>query len=241
MMKSFFNVTAVILAGGLGTRLRSIVADRPKVLAEVHGKYFLAFLFDCLIKSGFRLAVLCTGYLGEQIQAAFGDRYGPLRLAYSQESSPLGTAGALRLALPFFRSDFVLVMNGDSVCLSDFIAFGEWHQEQNAEASLLLTKVPDVRRFGQVLVDEKGQVLCFEEKNNKAGPGWINSGVYIIDRKLIKKIPEGVPVSLEKEIFPSWIGKQFYGFQSNGRFIDIGTPESYSEADHFFSGNDELI
>ena len=241
IMNNLSDITAVILAGGLGTRLRSVVADRPKVLAEIHGKYFLTFLLDYLIKAGLRYVILCTGYLGEQIQAVYGDTYGPLRLAYSQESSPLGTAGALRLALPLFGSDSVFVMNGDSICQTDFMAFGEWHQERNADASLLLIKVPDVRRFGQVLVDKEGRVLRFEEKNDKAGSGWINSGVYIIDRKLIKEIPKGIPVSLEKEIFPSWIGKQFYGFQSNGRFIDIGTPESYAEADHFFSGDNELI
>ncbi len=249
-MKVLSDMTVAILAGGLGTRLRPVVSDRPKVLAQVHGKYFLTFLLDYLTNAGLwylSLSKICTGHLGEQIQVAFGDRYDHLRLVYSQESSPLGTAGALRLALPLFRSDSVLVMNGDSICQTDFVAFEEWHRERNAEASLLLIKVPDVRRFGQVLVDKEGRVLRFEEKNDKAGSGWINSGVYIIDRKLIKKIPKGVrsteltPKSLEKEIFPSWIGKQFYGFQSDGRFIDIGTPESYSEADHFFSGNDELI
>ena len=107
---------------------------------------------DYLINAGLKYVILCTGCLGEQIQAVYGDTYGPLRLAYSQESSPLDTAGALCLAEPLFRSDAVLVMNGDSICQTDFMAFGEWHRERNAEASLLLIKVSDVQRFGQVFL-----------------------------------------------------------------------------------------
>lgn len=233
-MTNFSYITAVILAGGLGTRLRPAVSDRPKVLAEVHGKYFLTFLLDYLIKAGFEDAVLCTGYRGEQIQTALGEGCGTLRLVYSQETSPLGTAGALRLALPFFKSDTVLVMNGDSVCYADMAAFGTLHEERKAEASLLLTRVNDVQRFGQVVADNEGHILRFEEKNNHSGPGWINAGIYLIKKKLIEEIPQSIPVSLEKEVFPSWIGKKFYGFQSEGRFIDIGTPESYSKAEHFF-------
>ncbi len=234
-MTNFSYITAVILAGGLGTRLRPAVSDRPKVLAEVHGKYFLTFLLDYLIKAGFEDAVLCTGYRGEQIRAALGEGYGPLSLIYSQETSPLGTAGALRLALPFFKSESVLVMNGDSVCYADLRDFLTWHEERKAEASLLLTLVNDVQRFGQVVADSEGHILRFEEKNNRYGPGWINAGIYLIKKKLIEDIQDGVPISLEKEVFPFWIGKKFYGFQSEGRFTDIGTPESYSEAEHFFS------
>lgn len=229
------TITTVILAGGFGTRLRPVVADCPKVLAEVQGKYFLTFILDYVIKAGIEYAILCIGYRGEQIKVAFGNSYGHLRLVYSQESSPLGTAGALRLALPFFKSDTVFVINGDSICYADLMAFGKWHEERKADASLLLARVNDVQRFGQVITDNEGRILRFEEKNNNSGPGWISAGMYMINKKLIEKIAEGVPISLEKEIFPAWIGKKFYGFQSEGRFIDIGTPESYAEADHFFS------
>src|SRR3989338_6029269 len=112
--KRLSGVTVAILAGGLGTRLRSVIADRPKVLAEVRGRPFLTYIFDQLIAASIKYAVLCTGYLGEKVCDRFGDSYGSLRLAYSQEPSPRGTAGALRLALPLFKSDSVLVMNGDS-------------------------------------------------------------------------------------------------------------------------------
>jgi D-glycero-alpha-D-manno-heptose 1-phosphate guanylyltransferase len=110
------EVTAAVLAGGLGTRLRSVVDDRPKVLAQVHARPFLMFLLDQLAAADFRSVVLCTGYLGEQIQRTFGETYKCLRILYSQEPKPLGTGGALRFALPQITSDPVLVLNGDSFC-----------------------------------------------------------------------------------------------------------------------------
>src|SRR4028119_1495914 len=106
--------TAAILAGGLGTRLRAVVSDRPKVLAKVQERPFLAYLLQQLARSGIKSAVLCTGYMGEQVKIAFGDSCDSMRLLYSQETSQLDTAGALRLALPLIQSSSVLVMNGDS-------------------------------------------------------------------------------------------------------------------------------
>ncbi len=233
-MKSLSDVTAVILAGGFGTRLRSVVPDCPKILAKIQGKFFLTFLLDCLIMFDFQRVVLCTGYLADQINAEFGGRYGSLLLVYSKEISPLGTGGALRLAHTLFQSDEVFVMNGDSFCYTDLTAFRIWHEARKSDASLILTRVNDVRRFGQVVADNDGRILRFEEKNNNSGPGWINAGMYMINKKLIEEIPDGMPISLEKDIFPSWMGKKFYGFRSEGRFTDIGTPESYAEAEKFF-------
>ena len=116
--------TAVLLAGGAGSRLRSVIDDRPKVLAEVCGRPFLEYLLDQRVKWRIRDVVLCTGYLAEQIEAYFGMTYRSLRLRYSREIIPLGTAGALRLALPLVRSDTVLVLNGDSFCVPISIPFG---------------------------------------------------------------------------------------------------------------------
>ena len=119
---SLADVSAVILASGLGTRLRSVVADRPKVLAPIGGRPLLAYLFDQLIAAGIREAVLATGYRGEQIEAALGTAYGPLRLRYSPEPSPLGTGGALRLAWSLLAAPSALVMNDDSYCQADLAA-----------------------------------------------------------------------------------------------------------------------
>lgn len=232
--KDLTGVTVAILAGGLGTRLHSILADRPKVLAKVQGRPFIAYLLDQMVHAGVRYVVLCTGYLGEQIKNEFGDSYKTLYLVYSQEYSPMGTAGALRLALPLFKSDHVLVMNGDSFFNIDMRAFWIWHCARGAEASLLLAKVQDMRQYGRVHLDNNGRVLRFKEKDDKGGPGWINAGIYLIKRHLILTIPANRAVSLEKEMFPVWISKGLYGYQSQGRFLDIGTPEAYAAAEQFF-------
>jgi NDP-sugar pyrophosphorylase family protein len=234
-MQDLAGVTAAILAGGLGTRLRPVVANRPKVLAEIRERPFLAYLLDQLAGAGIRHVVLCTGYLGEQVRTVFGDSYSSLRLIYSQESSPLGTAGALRLALPLFESDSVLVMNGDSFCQANLRAFWAWHCARGADATLLLTKVPDTRRYGRVQVDENGLVLRFDEKGDKDGPGWINAGIYLLNHRLLLTIPASGAVSLEREMFPTWIGRGLYGYRSEGRFLDIGTPEAYALAEQFFA------
>jgi D-glycero-alpha-D-manno-heptose 1-phosphate guanylyltransferase len=234
-MEALSTLSVAILAGGFGTRLSSVVKDRPKVLAEIRGKPFLAYLLDQLLEYGVSLVVLCTGYKGEQIQAEFGDQYCRLRLLYSHELSPLGTAGALGLALPLFESESVLILNGDSFYDTNLKAFWEWHYMKDAEATLLLTEVSDTGRYGRVHVDENRLVLRFEEKGGKNVPGWINAGVYLIKRQLLYTIPESGMTSLERTIFPEWIGRKFYGYPSQGRFLDIGTPESYALTEQFFA------
>jgi D-glycero-alpha-D-manno-heptose 1-phosphate guanylyltransferase len=228
-------VTAAILAGGLGSRLRPAVSGRPKALANIGERPFLTYLFDQLVAAGARDVVLCTGYLGDQIRMIFGESYNTLRLNYSQESIPLGTAGALRLALPLFNFDPVLVMNGDSYCDANLGEFWLWHGARHARASLLLSKVLDTERFGQVQVDRGGKVTDFKEKGTGQGVGWINAGIYVLSRDLLAEIPANRAVSLEREVFPNWIGRGLYGFQSESRFMDIGTPEAYASAQSFFA------
>jgi NDP-sugar pyrophosphorylase family protein len=234
-MADLGQCTAAILAGGLGTRLRSVVADRPKVMAEVRGLPFVTYLLEQLAQAGFKHTVLCTGYLGEQVKAAFGDTYSSLHLQYSQESAPLGTAGALQLALPLFLSEQVLVINGDSFCDANLRDFWAWYTAKDIEAALLLTQVPDTKRYGRVQVEPSGQVLKFEEKGGTEGAGWINAGIYLLERRLLSTIPKGRAVSLETEMFPAWMSGRLYGYCSQGRFLDIGTPESYAMVEQFFA------
>lgn len=234
-MDKLNDLTVAVLVGGFGTRLRSVVADRPKVLAEVSGRPFLSILLDQLVKSGTRSVVLCTGYMGDKIQAEFGASYGPLQLFYSHEPTQLGTGGALRFALPLIRSEVVLVMNGDSFCDTDLKVFRTWHSARGAAATILLTEVADTRRYGRVRVDAEGRVLKFEEKAIDSGPGWINAGVYLCGRSLLEAVPTDCPVSLEREIFPVWIGAGLYGFRGDGRFLDIGVPEAYAQAERFLA------
>jgi NDP-sugar pyrophosphorylase family protein len=210
------------------------VTDRPKALADIGGRPFLTYLFDQLVVAGARNVVLCIGYLGDQIRTILGESHGGLCLTYSQESVPLGTAGALRLALPLFTSNPVLVMNGDSYCDANLNEFFRWHIRRRAKATLLLTKVSDPQRFGRVRVSANGTVNDFEEKGGGNGPGWINAGIYLLNRHLLAEIPEGRTVSLEREIFPRWLGRGLYGFRTKGRFVDIGVPQAYADAQSFF-------
>ncbi len=226
--------TVVILAGGLGTRLRSVVADRPKVLAEIQQRPYLAYLLDQLAVFGLKTVILCTGYLGEQIETTFGQTYKGIELIYSQEKEPLGTAGALGLALPFIQSHTTLVMNGDSYCAANLGEAWVWHQQHQARGSIILTHVPDTRRYGQVQINKQGQIQSFIEKGDTSGPGWINAGIYLFQTELLKTIPTGRAVSIEREMFPKWSQAGLYGYQSEGRFLDIGTPESYALAETFF-------
>ncbi|HEX7229638.1 MAG TPA: HAD-IIIA family hydrolase [Candidatus Binatia bacterium] len=229
------ELIAAVLAGGLGTRLRSVVGDRPKSLAQVQGRPFVGFLLDQLVGAGVRSVVLCTGYRGEQIRHALGEKYRSLRLSYSQEPKALGTGGALRFALPQITSDPVLVLNGDSFCGIDFDDYVRWHSEHRAAASMVLARVVSSQRYGSVNLDAEARITRFSEKQQSTRPGWINAGIYLLSREILATIPEGKNVSLEHDIFPHWTGRGLYGYYSRAHFLDIGTPEDFCSADKFFS------
>jgi nucleoside-diphosphate-sugar epimerase/dTDP-glucose pyrophosphorylase len=229
-MTTFGDATAVVLAGGLGTRLRATVSDRPKVLAEVRGRPFLAHLLDRLCAAGVGEIVISIGYRGADVRAAFGTAYRGRPLRYAEEPSPLGTAGALRALLPELDSDPMLVLNGDSWCEVDLAELWRWHATRGANATLCLTHVADTRRFGRVAVNEHGGIEGFVEKGDALEAGWINAGVYVFSQAVLGVIPPGRPVSLEREILPAWIGRGLYGMRVAGRFIDIGTADSYRAA-----------
>jgi D-glycero-alpha-D-manno-heptose 1-phosphate guanylyltransferase len=234
-MPTLSETTAALLVGGTGTRLRPVVQDRPKVLAQIHDRPFLAYLLDQLAEAGIGRVVLCTGFRADMVQKEFGETYQGMALEFSPEEEALGTGGALRLALARFRSNPVLVMNGDSCCGVDLQQFMNFYQTSQARAALVLTQVPDCGRYGSVQLDAQDHILKFGEKEATSGPGWINAGIYLLDLSLIEAIPASTQVSLEREVFPRWIGSSFYGFRAPGPFIDIGTPESYARAFQFFS------
>ena len=236
MAERLEDATAAVLAGGLGTRLRSRIADRPKVLALVQGRPYLSYLLEQVAGAGIRSVVLLTGYLADQVRSTFGENYAGMRLTYSEEPSPLGTAGALRRALPDLSSPTILLLNGDSYCAASLPAFWEFHQRHEADFSLVLTPVVDSSRYGRVQVDSGGRVLRFEEKCQAGGTGWINAGIYLMHRALIQEIPADVPASLERDLCPRWAAeKRCFGFPCQGRFLDIGTPELYAQAEAFFT------
>ncbi len=230
------SITAAILAGGRGTRLQPVVADCPKALAAVRGRPFLSYLLDQLVEAGLREAVLCTGYMAEQIRGTFGDKYRSLRLFYSQEDAPLGTAGALRHAQSLLKSESVLVMNGDSFVDANLRDFWIWHCSLSADATVMVVRVQDSGRYGQVYLDAEGHLMGFSEKGEEHGPGWVNAGIYLLRHAFLDRITAGSVVSLERDVLPASIGHGLYAYRNHGGFLDIGTPEAYASAESFFAG-----
>jgi len=229
------DVTAFILAGGFGTRLRQVVSDRPKVMAEVLGRPFLYHILDRLARIGIAQVVVCTGYMAEQLEAAVGPEYRGMSIAYSREDEPLGTGGALRLAFERHPATLALALNGDSLVEADLAAYLDWFARQAFQAALLLVPVDDSARFGRVELDQDGQgrVLAFREKG-LAGPGLINAGVYLLRPEALSGIKPGANASIESAVFPQLAqAGTLGGFQVRGRFLDIGTPESYIAAGRF--------
>lgn len=233
-MHNHSDITGVLLAGGLGTRLRPVVSDKPKILADICNRPFVTFLLDQLVMADIRDVVLCTGYMADEVYEKIGGAYKSLNLRYSKEDTPLDTGGALRLALPHIKSDFALVMNADSFVNVQLTVYIDWFFKKKCPASMLLANVSDTLRFGKVLIDENDRLFSFKEKGSDSSPGWINAGVYLIKKSLIETIPEGTPFSLEREFFPKLLEQGLYGFQSEGEFIDIGTPETFAFAQDFF-------
>lgn len=230
------EIAFAILAGGMGTRLRSVIADRPKVLAPVCGKPFLAWWLDAIARHGARKVVLCTGYMADLVEETMGASHGPLELVYSAETSPLGTGGCLRRAWEKSGASTLLVLNGDSFCAPDFPAFYHGWKRSGVPAGIVLREMEDTSRYGRVELSPENRVLSFQEKKEGAGCGWINSGVYLLEEKLLRGLPaNGLPSSIERDHFPSWVPAGIYGHPYNGPFLDIGTPESYSQAEAFFS------
>jgi D-glycero-alpha-D-manno-heptose 1-phosphate guanylyltransferase len=229
------GVSAAILAGGLGTRLRPVIADRPKVLAPVHGRPYLTFLLEQLAAALVEEVVLLTGFQADLVRGTLGEVYGGMRVLYSEESVPLGTAGAIRWALPKLSAPTVLLLNGDSYCDVNLTVFHNFHDRCAAHVSLVLARVPGASRFGKVCVDNHSRVKRFEEKTAVHATNWINAGIYLLERPLIEEIPMGRRLSLEHDLFPAWVERfRFCGFRCAGRFLDIGTPQAYAEAERFF-------
>jgi len=225
------NMPAVLLVGGMGTRLRSVVPSTPKPLASVGNRSFLELLIRQLRSQGIRHLVMCTGYLADRIASEFGDGSGwGVDIGYSKEPHPLGTAGAIKFAQGHLKNAFdFLVMNGDSFLEFDLQRFVRFHREHKGLASMAVVKVDNANRYGTVHLDDQNRVTGFMEKAGGDRPGLINGGVYILNRAVLGHIPEGA-ASLEKDVFPRFLGHGVYAMEQDGMFIDIGTPEDYARA-----------
>lgn len=225
---------AILLCGGMGTRLRSVVADRPKPMADICGKPFLQYLLEMLRDKGITEVIFALGYMGEMIEEYFqdGSAFG-LKIAYSYEEEPLGTGGAIRNALPKILEEEVLVLNADTYFPMDYQGLYRFHQENDGDFSLATRAVPDISRYGAVRRDAAGRILAWNEKLEDGGQplaGEINGGIYVMKKSLIAEIPEGKQ-SLEQDCVPKWLseGKRIFGLPFEGYFMDIGIPKDYQQ------------
>jgi D-glycero-alpha-D-manno-heptose 1-phosphate guanylyltransferase len=226
---------AIILAGGLGTRLRAAVADVPKPMASVHGRPFLEYLLRQLRRAGCNRVVLCVGYRAEAIEAHFGSgRALDMELLYSVEQEPLGTGGALKLAEGLLLGDDWLVLNGDSffgIRLSELV---DAHRASTAMATLALRREPKAGRYGSVVLEEDGVISRFVEKDPISANTdtrrsiVINAGIYVVSRPLLSFMAPTGPVSLEHDVFAALAGRGLRGAVFDAPFIDIGLPADYA-------------
>ena len=225
----------VILAGGFGTRLRTVVNNVPKPLSEVKGKPFLSWLMDYLIVSGFEKAVLSVGYMKEKIEDYYADSYNGLKILYAEESTPLGTGGGILNALQQINTDTFAVVNGDTMFKVDFSALEKLHFENKSDLTLAVRQIEDVSRYGSVEKNTNNQITHFNEKGTKQGIGLINGGIYIMNKELFSNFHTGDNFSFEKDIMEKeYLNKRFFAYESNAYFIDIGVPEDYFRANKEF-------
>jgi D-glycero-alpha-D-manno-heptose 1-phosphate guanylyltransferase len=237
--------TVLILAGGLGTRLKSIVHDRPKALAETAGVPFLEIQLQWLSHHGFKNVVLLTGHKSKQIASYVeNNTISDITVKIVCEQTPLGTGGAVLNALQELPlTDQFLLINGDSLAEVDLKYFCEVSGVKNT-AVLLVSHREDASRYGIVNFDKDNKIVSFHEKTPHSKSGWVNSGIYYFPKKWFNQTSTNTtPISLEKDMIPQWLneGRNLSVFRDLGRFIDIGTPESYNqfrkEVQYWFSNH----
>ena len=221
---------AIILAGGFGTRLSPVVQHVPKAMAPIRGRPFLELLLQRLERSGVERIILSVGYLHHVIQQHFGSRFGPIELEYVVEQSPLGTGGAVRLALTHAVDRQAFVLNGDTLVALDYRAMYQRYFAAKARIAIAVCEMEDTSRYGKVMVD--GDIVTgFLEKQAYSGRGLINAGVYLLDRDLVSEHPTGEVFSFERDyLTPMVASLRPYAFRTQGEFIDIGVPEDYERA-----------
>jgi D-glycero-alpha-D-manno-heptose 1-phosphate guanylyltransferase len=224
---------AIVLAGGLGTRLRAVVAEVPKPLAPVAARPFLAWLLDRLAGAGLRRCILATGYRSEMIEQTVGARWRGMDIAYSVESEPLGTGGAIRLAASHLQGDAVHVLNGDTWLEYAPAALEAAARKAGTSMAIALAQVDDVGRYGAVAMRDD-RAVAFHEKG-ETGAGWINAGCYFLKAEVLMTMPQGV-CSFEQDVLRTRAAAgDVAAFVETAGFIDIGVPEDYRRAQELFA------
>lgn len=223
---------AIILAGGMGTRLRPVVSDIPKCMALVAGKPFLYYLLTSLETAGFEHVILSLGYKHEMIEDYVRKGW-EMKITSVIETQPLGTGGAVKFALSSASCKDVFVLNGDTLLNVDYRQMHHFHNKTNAKATLALKEMCDFDRYGAVETGVNSRIVRFMEKQY-CRKGLINAGVYVLNKNTLTGFPE--KFSLEKEFFERIVSEDsLSGFPVEGYFIDIGIPEDYSRAQTDFA------
>jgi len=226
---------ALILAGGLGTRLQNVVNDVPKSMASILGKPFLEYQFNYLKKYGVTKIIMAVGYKKEAIQDYFGDNYCGIDIEYSIEQEQLGTGGAIVNAINHIVEEEFFVLNGDTLFDIDLNEMKKLYHDKQCDIVIALREVDDVSRYGAVSIDECNKIDGFFEKNKKSGDGLINGGIYLIKRRWFVERASKGKFSIEKDVFEKeYLHSKFYALSFNNYFLDIGIPEDYDRAQQEF-------
>lgn len=229
---------AIILAGGFGKRLQSVVSDVPKPMAPVNQLPFLDYMFRYLKHYGIKNVLLSVGYLADKVKERYRTSYNGINIKYAVENTPLGTGGGIRLAMEKCETNQILVLNGDSFFDVNIHHLFSQHTINRADCTLALRKVENAARYGTIKMAQTGRINLFKEKNGKDESGIINGGVYILNRQMY--LDYTVPnqsFSIEKDFFEAKINElKIFGSELNTYFIDIGIPEDYKKAQDDFKG-----
>ena len=222
---------AIILAGGFGTRLKGIIDDKPKPMAPVNGRPFLEYLLYYLDNQGITHAILSVGYKSETISGYFGNKFKSILIDYAHETEPLGTGGGILNALNYSKSSSIYILNGDTLFNIDLKKLYNIHQSRRSELTIALRKMEDGSRYGSVEIDDENRIKAFTEKKEGLTNILINGGVYLLNKATFLEQSFPARFSFEKEFLEAgYLNGHFYGIEFNDYFIDIGIPETYSQA-----------
>jgi D-glycero-alpha-D-manno-heptose 1-phosphate guanylyltransferase len=221
---------AIILAGGLGTRLQHVLPGIPKCMAPVNGKPFLTYVLDSLKIQEITNVVLSVGYRKDEIMNYFGSEYHSVSITYSIENEPLGTGGAIKSALDYCNKEDIFIVNGDTYFNPDLTKMADLHTISAANITIAVKYLSDTERYGLVVTDHHGKIVEFREKAKQAGSGWINGGIYLVKNSIFDNFPQQ-KFSIENDFFKiSCDNFNFRAFQTDAFFLDIGIPEDYARA-----------
>lgn len=227
---------ALILAGGFGTRLRPLSCTRPKLLFPIANRPMLDWTLESLSKNGVDEVVLAVNYMADALQRYFGRSKYKVKIVYSYEREPLGTAGPVKKAEKILgHKEAFFVLNGDVLCEINYLDLVKAHNRNKASTTIALHEVADPSRFGVVDIDKRDRILRFVEKPEpeEAPSRLINAGIYAVEPTVFKFIPEEGKVSMEREVFPKLALKgKLYGYKYEGLWLDIGKPNDYMQANH---------